>query len=226
MMNRQVLLIGGNSGIGAALTAILQEKGWTVISAHRSADPALNVNDEQPEFPAIDGPLHGLVYLPGSINLKPFSSLKPAEFRADFEVNVVGAVKTLQHYQKVLQASGDASVVLFSTVAVSTGMAFHASVAAAKGAVEGLVRSLAAEWAPAVRVNGVAPSLTDTPMAVRLLRNDTQREASAKRHPMARIGNPADVASAAAYLLSPESSWVTGQILHVDGGMGALRGMN
>ncbi len=225
-MNRQVLLIGGNSGIGAALSAQLQEKGWTVISHHRSSASPLNVNDEQPDFPAIEGPLSGLVYLPGSINLKPFGSLKPADFRQDFEVNLVGAVKTLQHYHKALQSAGDASVLLFSTVAVSTGMAFHASVAAAKGAVEGLVRSLAAEWAPGIRVNCIAPSLTDTPMAARLLRNDTQREASAKRHPMARIGNPTDVASAAAYLLSPEAGWITGQVLHVDGGMGALRGMN
>jgi 3-oxoacyl-[acyl-carrier protein] reductase len=225
-MNRQVLLIGGNSGIGAALSAQLQEKGWTVISHHRSSASPLNVNDEQPDFPAIEGPLSGLVYLPGSINLKPFGSLKPADFRQDFEVNLVGAVKTLQHYHKALQSAGDASVLLFSTVAVSTGMAYHASVAAAKGAVEGLVRSLAAEWAPGIRVNCIAPSLTDTPMAARLLRNDTQREASAKRHPMARIGNPTDVASAAAYLLSPEAGWITGQVLHVDGGMGALRGMN
>ena len=225
-MNRQVLLIGGNSGIGAALSAQLQEKGWTVISHHRSSASPLNVNDEQPDFPAIEGPLSGLVYLPGSINSKPFGSLKPADFRQDFEVNLVGAVKTLQHYHKALQSAGDASVLLFSTVAVSTGMAFHASVAAAKGAVEGLVRSLAAEWAPGIRVNCIAPSLTDTPMAARLLRNDTQREASAKRHPMARIGNPTDVASAAAYLLSPEAGWITGQVLHVDGGMGALRGMN
>ena len=225
-MNRQVLLIGGNSGIGAALSAQLQEKGWTVISHHRSSASPLNVNDEQPDFPAIEGPLSGLVYLPGSINLKPFGSLKPADFRQDFEVNLVGAVKTLQHYHKALQSAGDASVLLFSTVAVSTGMAFHTSVAAAKGAVEGLFRSLAAEWAPGIRVNCIAPSLTDTPMAARLLRNDTQREASAKRHPMARIGNPTDVASAAAYLLSPEAGWITGQVLHVDGGMGALRGMN
>ena len=225
-MNRQVLLIGGNSGIGAALSAQLQEKGWIVISHHRSSASPLNVNDEQPDFPAIEGPLSGLVYLPGSINLKPFGSLKPADFRQDFEVNLVGAVKTLQHYHKALQSAGDASVLLFSTVAVSTGMAFHASVAAAKGAVEGLVRSLAAEWAPGIRVNCIAPSLTDTPMAARLLRNDTQREASAKRHPMARIGNPTDVASAAAYLLSPEAGWITGQVLHVYGGMGALRGMN
>jgi NAD(P)-dependent dehydrogenase (short-subunit alcohol dehydrogenase family) len=225
-MEKQVLLIGGNSGIGSALGDSLRAGGWTVHSAHRSGDQPLNILDDQPAFPALEGPLHGLVYLPGSINLKPFASLKVSDFRSDLEVNLIGAVKVLQHYHKALQASGDASVVLFSTVAVGTGMAFHASVAAAKGAVEGLVRSLAAEWAPSIRVNAVAPSLTDTPMAVRLLRNDTQREASARRHPLGRIGQPGDVAAAAAYLLSPGASWVSGQVLHVDGGMGALRSMS
>jgi 3-oxoacyl-[acyl-carrier protein] reductase len=225
-MERQVLLIGGNSGIGAALGDSLQAGGWKVHQAHRSGEHALNILDEQPAFPVIDGPLHGLVYLPGSINLKPFASLKVSDFRSDLEINLLGAVKVLQHYHKALLASGDASVVLFSTVAVGTGMAFHASVAAAKGAVEGLVRSLAAEWAPSIRVNAVAPSLTDTPMAVRLLRNDTQREASARRHPLGRIGQPGDVAAAAHYLLSPGAAWVSGQVLHVDGGMGALRSMS
>ena len=216
-MNKQVLLIGGNSGIGAALGQSLEAGGWTVLRAHRSGEHALNILDDQPDFPAVEGPLHGLVYLPGSINLKPFASLKVSDFRSDLEINVLGAVKALQHYHKALQAAGDASVVLFSTVAVGTGMACHASVAAAQGAVEGLVRSLAAEWAPSIRVNAVA---------VRLLRNDTQREASARRHPLGRIGQPADVAAAAEYLLSPGASWVSGQVLHVDGGMSALRSMS
>ncbi len=225
-MSPNILLIGGNSGIGASLAGLLSARGYTVLQAHRSGQNALDVSEEQPAFPELNGALHGLVYLPGSINLKPFASLKAADFRQDMEINLIGAVKTLQHYHKALQESGKASVVLFSTVAVSTGMAFHASVASAKGAIEGLTRSLAAEWAPNIRVNAIAPSLTETPLAARLLRNDTQREASAKRHPLARIGQPADVASAAAFLLSEESSWMTGQILHVDGGMGALRSVN
>jgi len=225
-MAKSILLIGGNSGIGAALAAALQARGYSVLMAHRSSDPPLNITDDEPAFPAVEGPLDGLVYLPGSINLKPFASLRPADFRSDFEVNLLGAVKTLQHYQKALQAAENASVVLFSTVAVSTGMGFHASVAAAKGAVEGLTRSLAAEWAPRVRVNAVAPSLTDTPMATRLLRSEAQREASAKRHPLGRIGQPEDVAAAAIFLLGDESAWMTGQVLHVDGGMGALRNAN
>jgi NAD(P)-dependent dehydrogenase (short-subunit alcohol dehydrogenase family) len=225
-MAKRILLIGGNSGIGAALAAALQAQGHSVLSAHRSSDPPLNITDDQPAFPDVEDPLDGLVYLPGSINLKPFASLRPADFRSDLEINLLGAIKTLQHYQKALQAAENASVVLFSTVAVSTGMGFHASVAAAKGAVEGLTRSLAAEWAPRVRVNAVAPSLTDTPMATRLLRSEAQREASAKRHPLGRIGQPEDVAAAAAFLLSDESAWMTGQVLHVDGGMGALRNAN
>lgn len=222
-MQEPILLIGGNSGIGEALAGRLRDRGQTVITAHRSAETPLDVTSDSPAFPDIDGPLGGLVYLPGSINLKPFSSLKAADFSNDFNINVLGAVKTLQHYQQALRDGQQASVVLFSTVAVGTGMAFHASVAAAKGAVEGLARSLAAEWAPAVRVNVLAPSLTDTPLAARLLRNDKQRDAGAERHPLLRIGTPDDIAAAADFLLNPANAWITGQVWNVDGGLGALR---
>ena len=221
-MQNPILLIGGNSGIGAALAERLRAQGAQTIEAHRSGRPAFDATAEHPDFPAIDGPLGGLVYLPGSINLKPFQSLKVADFEADFQVNVLGAVKTLQHYQDALK-EGQGSVVLFSTVAVGTGMPFHSSVAAAKGAVEGLVRSLAAEWAPKVRVNAIAPSLTDTPLAARLLRNDKQREAGEQRHPLQRIGRAEDVANLAAFLLDAQNGWITGQVWNADGGMGALR---
>jgi NAD(P)-dependent dehydrogenase (short-subunit alcohol dehydrogenase family) len=167
--------------------------------------------------------LQGLVYCPGSIRLQPFSRLRDEDFRADFELNLLGAVRVLRAALPCLKAADRASVVLFSTVAVTTGMPMHASIAAAKGAVEGLTRSLAAELAPGIRVNAIAPSLTETPLAAGLLRTERQRAAAAERHPLGRIGQPSDLAAAARFLLSDEAGWVTGQVLHVDGGMGGLR---
>jgi NAD(P)-dependent dehydrogenase (short-subunit alcohol dehydrogenase family) len=150
---------------------------------------------------------------------------EPADFRQDFELNLIGAVRFLQACQSRLQGidGQPASVVLFSTIAVSQGLPMHASVAASKGAVEGLVRSLAAEWAPKIRVNAIAPALTDTPLAGRLLSSPEKREAMAARYPLKRIGTAADVAAMARFLLSAESSWMTGQVLGVDGGMSTLR---
>jgi NAD(P)-dependent dehydrogenase (short-subunit alcohol dehydrogenase family) len=167
--------------------------------------------------------LEGLVYCPGSIRLQPFHRLRDEDFSADFELNLLGAVRVLRAALPCLKAVERGSVVLFSTVAVATGMPMHASIAAAKGAVEGLTRSLAAELAPAIRVNAIAPSLTDTPLAAGLLRTERQRAAAAERHPLGRIGQPSDLAAAARFLLSDEAGWVTGQVLHVDGGMGRLR---
>ncbi|MFM2254761.1 MAG: hypothetical protein RLZZ47_250 [Bacteroidota bacterium] len=145
------------------------------------------------------------------------------EFRADFEVNAMGAVKALQACLPGMKLAGKSSVVLFSTVAVQTGMGFHASIAMAKGAIEGLTRSLAAEWAPQIRVNAVAPSLVNTDLAARLLSTPEKVEASGKRHPLQRVGEPGDIASAVLFLLGEGSDWMTGQILAVDGGMGGLR---
>jgi NAD(P)-dependent dehydrogenase (short-subunit alcohol dehydrogenase family) len=177
------------------------------------------------DFPVDQLPetLEGLVYCPGSIRLQPFSRLRDEDFRVDFEVNLLGAVRVLRAVLPSLKAADRASVVLFSTVAVGTGMPMHASIAAAKGAVEGLTRSLAAELAPGIRVNAIAPSLTDTPLAAGLLRSERQRAAAAERHPLGRIGQPSDLAATARFLLSEEAGWVTGQVLNVDGGMGALR---
>jgi NAD(P)-dependent dehydrogenase (short-subunit alcohol dehydrogenase family) len=166
--------------------------------------------------------LDGLVYCPGSILLKPFKSLGVQQFQADFELNVLGAVRCLQAAEGALKKGNAPSVVLFSTVAVKKGMPFHASIAAAKGAVEGLARSLAAEWAPIVRVNAIAPSLTDTPLAERLLASEEKRKAAADRHPLKRVGTAAEMASLAAYLLSPAAGFITGQVVGADGGMGSL----
>jgi len=174
-------------------------------------------------FPSFDFELDGFVYCPGSINLKPFKSLKEQDYVDDFKINALGVVKVTNHYLNNLKKAEKSSIVLFSTVAVQTGMPYHASIAMAKGAVEGLTRSLAAEFAPKIRVNAIAPSLTDTPLANKLLSNDEKRAASSKRHPLNSIGDPVEIAKAASFLLSNDSNWITGQVMHIDGGISSLR---
>ncbi|WP_419658064.1 short chain dehydrogenase/reductase [Desulfosarcina variabilis str. Montpellier] len=164
------------------------------------------------------------MYCPGSIRLRPFHRLKRDDFLADLEINLLGAINAIQACLPGLKrATEPSSIVLFSTVAVETGMPFHASIASAKGAIERLTRSLAAELAPKIRVNAIAPSLTDTNLAKTLLSDDGKRSAAAARHPLKRFGSAADIAAAATFLLEDSSSWISGQILAVDGGMGALR---
>lgn len=223
---KNYLVVGASKGIGAEVSALLSKSG-KVITISRTAIAEAGdhyycdvLNGSLPE---IENPLDGLVYCPGSINLRPFTSLSEKDFVSDFEINFLGAVRTIKAYLGNLKASKQASVVLFSTVAVNQGMPFHASVASAKGAVEGLVRSLAAEYAPQIRFNAIAPSLTDTPMAARLLRSEKQREMSAERHPMKRIGHVNDIAMAVEFLISEKSSWTTGQIFHIDGGISSLK---
>jgi NAD(P)-dependent dehydrogenase (short-subunit alcohol dehydrogenase family) len=164
-----------------------------------------------------------LVYCPGTINLKPFRSLKQEDFQQDLNTNVLGAIQVIQHFLPNLLASPAATVVLFSTVAVQVGMPYHASIAVSKGAIEGLTRSLAAEYASKIRFNCIAPSLTDTPLAGRLLSSPEKKVANGERHPMKRVGEASDLAEMAAFLLSYKSSWITGQIMHVDGGMSNLK---
>lgn len=222
-----VCIIGASHGIGAAIAAALGDSAllWTL-----SREPDHGVHHAiwdaaTQEFPEgfLPASLDGLVYCPGTISLKPFSRLDDDSFRRDLDTNLMGAVRAIRAALPALKAAPQASILLFSTVAVGTGMPMHSSIAAAKGAVEGLARSLAAELAPQIRVNVIAPSLTDTPLASGLLRTDRQREAAAKRHPLDRVGNVDDIAAAARFLLSDESSWVTGQVINVDGGLGALR---
>ncbi len=233
MSNKNYLVVGGSSGIGLELVKLLSEEGNQIFVISRSNDHLAGIanvhhiamdvlTDDLPadRLPAL---LHGVAYCPGSINLRPFRSLKAEHFREDFEINVLGAVKILQSVQGALKKAGQASVILFSTVAVGQGMPFHASVAAAKGAVEGLTRSLAAEWAPAIRVNCIAPSLTDTPMAGKLLATPEKREASGNRHPLKRVGEAREMAAMAHFLLSDKGGWITGQVIGIDGGLSKLK---
>ena len=167
--------------------------------------------------------LDGLVYCPGSINLKSFDRIKPEDFELDYKLQVTGLIKILQLVLPRLKKSANASVVLFSSVAVQTGFTFHSQVAASKGAIEGLTKALAAEFAPKIRVNCIAPSLTNTPLAASLINNEQKLEANSLRHPLKRIGHTKDIAHMALFLLSDKSSWITAQIMHVDGGISSLK---
>lgn len=232
-MRRTYVLVGATSGIGQHVAARLAEHEATVYAMSRRGDQgqgppgvlqaSCDVLVEEPAFPEIESPIDGLAYFPGTITLKPFHLLRRKDFLHDLEVNYLGAVKTIQHYLPKIKKSDGASIVLMSTVAVQTGLPFHASIAGAKGAVEGLTRALAAELAPKIRVNAVAPSLTDTPLAQSLLNQPAKREAAAKRHPLQRIGNVDDISSAVCFLLTEESNWITGQVLSVDGGLSRLK---
>lgn len=231
-MQKHYIIAGSSSGIGADLTNKLLTSGHRVTGISRrevagfSGDYTqiqADLADINSSLPKLEGVVDGLVYAPGSINLKPFRSLSINDFQNELNINLLGAIKTIQHFLPNLKLAEQASLVLFSTVAVSTGMPYHASIASAKGAVEGLTRSLAAELAPKIRVNAIAPSLTDTPLAAKLLSTPEKVEASAKRHPLGRVGSAGDIASAAEFLLGDTSTWITGQIIHIDGGMSALK---
>lgn len=222
-------IIGASSGIGKQLAEQLAAGGHHVFGtfnkkAVEQDNPhieyhLLNVLDENLSLDFLPDSLSGIVYCPGSINLRPFERIKPIDFINDYNLQVVGAIKVIQATISKLKNAENASILLFSTVAVQTGFPYHAQVAASKGAIEGIIRALAAEYAPHIRVNGIAPSLTDSPLAASLLNSEQKREANAQRHPLKRIGTPTDIANMAEFLLSPKSSWITGQILHVDGGV-------
>ena len=226
MKGRNIVIVGGSSGIGKATAEMLKEAGAHLFlySKSGSGTIALDTSVDFGEIPGLPEVIDGVVYAPGTINLKPFHRISIEDFKNEMEINFFGAVRVLQACLKGLKKSNSPSVVLYSTVAVQTGMGFHAGIASAKGAIEGLTRSLAAEWAPSkIRVNAIAPSLTETPLASALLSTPEKKEASDKRHPLGRIGSAEDIASSTLFLLSPQSAWMTGQILHVDGGMSTLK---
>ena len=229
-MSKKILVIGGGSGIGKKVVEDLVFDGYEV----NAASPSIERNSvpEVVEIQKFDvtseDQLHlpeelaGLVYCPGTINLRPFNRIKLDDIRKEFEINYFGAVKVM-HQSITALIKGKGSVVFFSTVAVQTGMPFHTSIASAKGAIEGLARSLAAEYAPNVRFNVIAPSLTDTPLSDALLNNERKRDSNTQRHPLKKIGTPEDISNLVTFLITPRSQWVTGQIFKIDGGMSSLR---
>lgn len=226
---KNILLIGGSYGIGLEIAKQLSESN-NVYIASRSKEQ-LPSNIKHITFDVLKDTItdvnlpdtiDGLVYCPGSINLKPFKMLSPEAFQKDMDINFMALVKTVHALLPKLKQAEQASLLFFSTVAVKVGMPFHTSVAAAKGAIEGFAKALAAEYAPNFRVNVIAPSLTNTPLAGKLLNSDDKKERMGNRHPLKRVGTSKDIANLATLLLSEQSSWMTGQILGVDGGMSTL----
>ena len=225
------LVIGGSSGIGLSTVEKLLSKGHEVTATFNNTKPALNhdqlhfypldVLEAKLDLDFLDQPINGLVYCPGQINLKPFRAIKPELFIKDYELQVVGFVKVLQAVTAKLVKEGS-SIVLFSTVATQMGFNFNSLVSSSKGAIEGLTKSLAAELAPNIRVNAIAPSIVHTPLSEKLLNTEEKIKINAERHPLKRIGESKDIAELAVFLLSENSSWITGQIIHIDGGKSSI----
>jgi NAD(P)-dependent dehydrogenase (short-subunit alcohol dehydrogenase family) len=219
------LLVGASSGIARATAALLLEQGHTMTTLSRSealtdsAEHYLVESYRLEHLPQLDSVIDGLVYFPGTINLKPFHRLKHEEFLDDYEVNAFGAVSVVQHYLPNLKRSDSAAVVFISSVAARIGMPFHASVSMAKAALEGLTIALAAEYAPLIRFNAVAPSLTQTNLSEKLTNSPEKLESAMKRNPLKKVGSPEEVAATVCFLLTKQSSWITGQVIAVDGGM-------
>lgn len=225
-------IVGASSGMGKKLAENLSTEGHQVYGTYckntcESIDNLvyhyLDVKTEEIDLSYLPEKLDGLVYCPGSIVLKPFHRIKPEEFINDYQLQVLGAIKVIQAALPRLKASQQASIVLFSSIAASTGLNFHSMVGSSKAALEGLCIALAAEFAPQIRVNCIAPSLTETPLAASLLNTDEKKLNNAQRHPLKRIGQTEDMAAMAAFLLSEKSSWMTAEILHLDGGLSKLR---
>jgi len=227
-MKKNILLIGGSHGIGLAIAQELQ-KEHTVFIASRTKETIAQLHithipfdalTEELDTTALPDELHGFVYCPGSINLKPFKMMGIDAFHEDMELNFFSMVKVVKSI--ISRMNEGASMVLFSTVAVGVGMPFHSSIAAAKGAIEGFAKAMAAEYAPKIRINVIAPSLVHTTLAKRLLNNDKKMELMSERHPLKRVGYADDIAQMALFLLSDKSTWMTGQVIGIDGGLSTL----
>ena len=228
------VIVGGSSGIGLEIVKELHTQGhqlYVISRQNRNLDEMTDTThiqydvtaDIALDVSAFPEQIDGLAYCPGSITLKSFMQLKPDDYIRDYRINVIGAVNVIKALLPRLKKSPEASIVLFGSVAAEIGMPFHASIASAKGAVISLGKSLAAELAPAIRVNTISPSLTDTPLANNLLNNEVKMEAARKRHPLGKFGQPQDIAALAVFLLNDKSAWITGQTINIDGGMSSLR---
>jgi NAD(P)-dependent dehydrogenase (short-subunit alcohol dehydrogenase family) len=229
---KNFIVIGGSSGIGKEIVSLLEKEKHNIIATYNTnrienrenvkyiqLDVKENclITEELPEK------IHGLAYCPGSINLKPFHRFKDEDFVEDFKLQVLGATNIIKDLLPKLKKSEEASILLFSTIAVQSGFSFHSQVAMSKGAIEGLTRSLAAELSPTIRVNALAPSLTNTNLSNRFLNTQTKMDLQAENNPLKKVGEAKDVAEAAVFLLTPKSSWITGQIIHIDGGFSKIK---
>ncbi len=222
---KNILIIGGSSGIGLEVVKQQLQNNHSVINISRTKPAISNQNllhydidilqDNLPDIEHVDH----LIYCPGSINLKPIMSLTIDDFRQDFEINVIGAVKSIQKYLPKLKQAAQPSIVLFSTVAAKLGMPYHASIATAKAGVEGLVKSLGAELAPHIRVNAIAPTITATPLSASILRNDRMKEMMAERHPLKKYLDPEEVANMVDFLISKKANAISGQVFEMDYGL-------
>ncbi|NVN19283.1 SDR family oxidoreductase [Muricauda sp. HICW] len=227
-MKKNILLIGGSYGIGLEMAKKLSKENQVFVASRTNEQLSsvdvthisFDVLNEDISEKSIPEKLDGFVYCPGSINLKPFKTMGVDTIQKDMGINFIALAKTVKSI--INRMNEGSSMVFFSTVAVGTGMPFHTSVSAAKGAIEGFARALAAEYAPKIRVNVIAPSLVDTPLSERLLNNEKKKEMMSERHPLKRVGSTTDIANMATFLLDSDNSWITGQVIGVDGGMSSL----
>tara|TARA_B100000963_G_scaffold313923_1_gene292155 strand:+ start:1611 stop:2306 length:696 start_codon:yes stop_codon:yes gene_type:complete len=228
---KNYLIIGGSSGIGKEITEMLSIENMVFSTSRNNLNGTndnirhikYNVLEDELDTELLPDKIDGFVYCPGTINLRPFRSLKLETFRSDLELNLIGAIKTLQVVLSKIQQSPSASIIFYSTVAVKTGMPFHSSVSSSKSALEGLTKSLAAEFAPKIRVNCIAPSIVNTPLANKFLNTEDKIEKAAARHPLNKIGTAKEIAQLTQYLLDEKSKWITGQIINIDGGISSVK---